>query len=125
MRQPSVRFRHSVPGNGRLSAILSIGYTLAYAYQLVGQRVPNSIHSMSRMADGPARQPMHLISFSFITLTSVGYGDAYPAHPAPQSHAMTEALIGQLYIAIMIAALVGMDLQARSDGAHSKEYSRQ
>jgi len=66
-------------------------------------------------------QHSHLIYFSFTTLTTVGFGDVYPVIPAARALTMAEALVGQLYIAILIASLVGMALQARSvenDGAH-------
>jgi voltage-gated potassium channel Kch len=52
--------------------------------------------------------------FSFITLTTVGYGDVYAIHPAARSLAVAEALVGQLYIVILIASVVGMALQGRS-----------
>jgi ion channel len=55
-----------------------------------------------------------LIYFSFVKLTTVGYGDVYPVHPAARSLAVAEALVGQLYLAILIASLVGMALQAKS-----------
>jgi hypothetical protein len=45
------------------------------------------------------------------------YGDAYPVHRIARSLATAEALIGQLYPAILIATLVGMALQARFDAA--------
>lgn len=109
---------------GGIAGYLLIGYTWAYAYQLVTERVPNAIHFTTGIADGPARQTMHLIYYSFVTLTTVGYGDVYPVHPAARSLSMTEALIGQLYIATMIASLVGRALQARSDAAaRAEEYS--
>ena len=68
--------------------------------------MPNAIHFAAGMADSPSRLPMHLIYFSFMTVTTVGYGDACPVHPAARSLAMT----GRLYIAIMIASLVGAAL---------------
>ena len=49
-----------------------------------------------------------------MTLCTVGYGDAYPVHPVVWSLAVAEALVGQLYLAIRIASLVGMALQATS-----------
>jgi hypothetical protein len=54
-----------------------------------------------------------LIYFSFETLTTVSYGDAYPVDRIARSLTTAEALIGQLYPAILIATLVGMALQAR------------
>jgi hypothetical protein len=58
--------------------------------------------------------------FNFVTLTTVGYGDVHPVDAAARSLAVAEALVGQLYLAILIASLVGMALQARS-GAEDAE----
>ncbi len=47
-----------------------------------------------------------LTYFSCVTLTTVGYGDVTAAHPVARSLVMFEALIGQLYPAILLARLV-------------------
>ena len=47
------------------------------------------------------------IYFSFITLTTVGYGDATPAVPFSKSLAMFISISGQLYLTILVAMLVG------------------
>ena len=99
---------------GGIAGYLLIGYTWTFAYQLVVQQAPGAIHFEAGVADTPSRQPNHLIYFSFTTLTTVGYGDVRPVHPAVRSLAVAEALVGQLYLAILIASLVGMALQARS-----------
>jgi len=99
---------------GGIAGYLLIGFTWTFAYQLVVQQVPSAIHFEAGVADVSSRQLTHLIYFSFVTLTTVGYGDAYPVHPAARSLAVAEALVGQLYVAILIASLVGMALQAKS-----------
>jgi len=48
------------------------------------------------------------IYFSFVTLTTVGYGDITPVATSARSLAMLEALTGQLYPAIIIARLVSL-----------------
>ena len=48
-----------------------------------------------------------MIYFSFVTLTTLGYGDITPTQPIAKSLAYTEALTGQLFIAILIGTLVG------------------
>ena len=45
--------------------------------------------------------------FSYITLTTLGYGDVTPVHPLARWLAQVEAVFGELYIAILIATLVG------------------
>jgi hypothetical protein len=99
---------------GGVAAYLLIGVTWAFGYKLLMQERPDAIHFQSPIAAIPTGEPSRLIYFSFATLTSVGYGDAYPVHRIARSLATAEALIGQLYPAILIATLVGMSLQARS-----------
>jgi voltage-gated potassium channel Kch len=57
---------------------------------------------------------MTLLYYSFVTLTTVGYGDVTPLAPAARSLAITEALIGQLFPAVLIARLVSMELASKS-----------
>lgn len=57
--------------------------------------------------------PLHhsnFIYYSFITLTTLGYGDITPAIPSARSMSSLEASFGQLYLAILIARLVGLHL---------------
>ena len=49
-----------------------------------------------------------LTYFSFVTLTSVGYGDIHPNDAGAGGVCAAEAIVGQLYLAIMIARLVGI-----------------
>jgi len=51
--------------------------------------------------------------FSLTTLTTVGYGDISPAVPVSRSISNLEALVGQLYPAILIARLVSMEISER------------
>ena len=99
---------------GGIAGYLLIGFTWTSAYQLVMYQAPSAIHFQSSLSDISPRQPTHLMYFSFVTLTTVGYGDAYPVHPVARSLAVAEALIGQLYLATLIASLVGMAMQTRS-----------
>jgi hypothetical protein len=101
---------------GGVAAYLLIGLTWAFGYQLLLEERPDAIRFQSPIAENLAKEPRPLVYFSFSTLTSVTYGDAYPAHRIARSLAMAEALIGQLYPSILIATLVGMALQARSSG---------
>jgi len=53
------------------------------------------------------------IYFSFVTLTTLGYGDISPVSPLARSLAYLEAIFGQIYIAILVASLVGAYLSGR------------
>ncbi len=51
--------------------------------------------------------------FSIVTLTTLGYGDITAVHPVARSVVMMEALLGQLYPAILIARLVTLQMETR------------
>ncbi len=48
--------------------------------------------------------------FSFVTLTTLGYGDIVPVSQAARSLVSVEALLGQLYLTILVARLVGLHM---------------
>ncbi len=94
---------------GAVAAYLLLGLVWVGAYHLVELAHPAAF---AGLAPG---DPQHLIYFSFVTLTTTGYGDVTPLHPAARSLAMLEALVGQLYPAILIARLVSLEVQSRSE----------
>ena len=51
-----------------------------------------------------------LIYFSFVTLTTTGYGDIVPIHPYARSLTNVEAIIGQVYQATLLARLVTLQI---------------
>jgi voltage-gated potassium channel len=54
--------------------------------------------------------PSVLIYYSFITLSTVGYGDIVPISPPARSFAYLEGIIGQFYLAVLVARLVGLHI---------------
>jgi hypothetical protein len=59
--------------------------------------------------------------FSFVTLASLGYGDIVPLTGPARSAAILEAVMGQLYLAITIARLVGArSFQSKSGRRQNK-----
>ena len=99
---------------GGIAGYLLIGLTWTFAYQALVQECPSAIHFEPGVAEGFPGQPSHLVYFSFMTLTTVGFGDIHPVTPVARSLTVAEALVGQLYVAILIASLVGMALQGSS-----------
>lgn len=55
-----------------------------------------------------------MMYYSFVTLTTLGYGDIMPVHPVARTFAYLEAVLGQLYVAVLIASLVGQHVAAAS-----------
>jgi hypothetical protein len=68
-------------------------------------------------ADAATRTFPALVYYSFVTLTTLGYGDIVPTTPQARVLSTAEAIFGQLFVAIFIARLVGLQLaHARAGG---------
>jgi hypothetical protein len=89
---------------GAVAAYLLLGVIWAYAYSILSLLRPGAFSGAVHAADGPRAW----LYYSFVTLTTVGYGDVLPVHPAARSLAMLEAVVGPLYLAILVARLVGL-----------------
>jgi hypothetical protein len=88
-----------------------MGLIWAILYGLIFQFLPGSFNGIQGI-DGKA--PMDtLLYYSFVTLASLGYGDITPVAPLARTLAYLEVVGGQLYIAIMLAGLVGLFLKDR------------
>jgi len=91
---------------GAVAAYLLLGLVWSAAYALVAALEPGAFASAVPMA-----RDRSFIYFSFVTLTTVGYGDVTPVHPVARSLAVLEALTGQLYPAVLLARLVTLHTQ--------------
>ena len=94
---------------GAVAAYMLFGLAWAAAYQFVYALSPVSF----RLNAGSDPR-LELIYFSFVTLTTVGYGDITPLVASARSLAIAEALVGQLFPAVLIGRLVSMELLSRS-----------
>jgi len=97
---------------GGICAYLLLGMAWASAFDLVEQLHPGSFHFVSEPTNVD-QLTAKLVYFSFATLTTVGFGDVLPIHPFARSLAIAEAIVGQLFPAILIGTLVAMAMQAR------------
>jgi hypothetical protein len=91
-----------------ISAYLLLGLLWAFAYMLTANATPdafsfNTTHPENQTMDGPTA-----LYFSFVTLSTVGYGDITPSSQVARMLAMTEAMTGLLYVAVLLARLVAL-----------------
>lgn len=91
-----------------IAAYLLLGLAWAFAYMLATNLEPNAFvfnttHPPSDSMDGPTA-----FYFSFVTLSTVGYGDITPVSHVARMLAITEAMTGLLYVAVLIARLVAL-----------------
>jgi Ion channel len=99
---------------GAIAAYLLFGITWSILYGLLDQMLPQAFSiSVNGGAYDPERKES-LIFFSFVTLTTVGYGDITPTHDISRMFAVMEALVGQLYPATLLARLVSLEVSHRS-----------
>lgn len=90
---------------GAIAVYLLLGILWGEFYILIYLFQPESFYfnPATQYGEPPISE---LIYFSFTTLTTLGLGDIVPVHPMARSMATLEALIGQLYPAVLLARLV-------------------
>jgi hypothetical protein len=101
--------------SGAIAVYILAGLVWADVYQLVMLYVPRAFAGILTLEGAVDRSTW--VYFSFATLTTVGYGDIVPVAPIVRSLSNLEALIGQLYPAIVLARLVSLQVAGGSSGA--------
>ncbi len=96
---------------GAFCLYLLIGLLWALAYTLLEQVFPGSFAGTQMEEAGSLAD--RFLYYSYVTLTTLGYGDIIPATPPARNLSALEALTGQFYIAILVARLLGLHLQKR------------
>ncbi len=97
---------------GGVCAYLLLGMAWASAFQLVEQLIPGSFNFVTAPTDID-QLTSRLIYFSFGTLTTVG-SSITPLLPFARSLTIAEAIVGQLFPATLIGALVAMAMESRN-----------
>ena len=88
-----------------ISVYLLIGIAFGFLYSFIEIILPGSIvYNIDKVGDISG----DMIYFSFVTLTTLGFGDILPVHKVAKVIVMIEAVLGVLYIAILIGHLVGL-----------------
>ena len=104
-----VLFSGHVDGNAIVGAIcvyLLLGMIWSTLYLLVEKAAPGAFKGLAQT--GGTGYFMELVYFSFVSLTTMGYGDITPVSPLVRYLAFMEGIVGQFYIAILVASLVGV-----------------
>jgi voltage-gated potassium channel len=88
-----------------ISIYLLVGLSFGYFYCFYAQHHPLAFSNLSGITPG---NQFDLIYYSFITLTTTGYGDIQPMMKVPRILAIFETVFGTFYIAVIIGRLVGL-----------------
>jgi voltage-gated potassium channel len=89
---------------------LLLAITWAFAYHILAFFYQGSFsHSAGQSSDF-----YPFLYFSYVTITTLGYGDVLPLNQQASSLAILEAVSGQMYLVVVVAWLVGMHVSRRS-----------
>jgi len=91
-------------------AYLLMAVMWGLVYQVIHILIPGSFHFPA----GTEPNPTVFRYFSLVTITTVGYGDMVPLSKAARGFANLEAVVGQIYLVILVSWLVGMYVSARA-----------
>jgi hypothetical protein len=99
---------------GAVAAYLILGLIWSLAFHVVALRIPEAFGIQGPFAPGDRESlQSHLFYFSFVTLTTLGYGDIVAVHPMARMLVILEGVTGQLFPAILIARLVSLQVQSK------------
>jgi hypothetical protein len=99
---------------GAVAIYLLLGLMWGLLYQAVALHDPAAfVRPASSVPMSVDTLKKELLYYSFTTLTTVGYGDITPVHPGARMLAVLEAIVGQLFPAILITWLVSMQILHR------------
>jgi hypothetical protein len=93
---------------GAIAAYLALAFGWAHAYQIAALLNPRSFS----YAGNEIPNRVNWINYSFGMLTTLGYGGIAPARPIAHSLSSAEAVTGQLYLAVLVARLVSMQVSS-------------
>lgn len=99
-----------------LSAYLLAGLCFAVLHWAIAITWPGSFGEVGASGTPDGFPLSTAIYYSFVTLATLGYGDVVPKSEVARGVAVIEAVGGQLYIAVMVARLVGAQLQTPGQG---------
>ncbi len=98
---------------GAIALYLLIAMLFAFLYGLFEVLSPGAFNLPGDWSRAVASRAGSFYYFSIVTLTTVGFGDITAVHPFVRSLVMLEALIGQLYPAVLLARLVSLEIETR------------
>ena len=115
-----IAFRSLLTGNrinlnmimGSICVYILVGISWSIFYFFVSIIHPGAFNGVTEI--GAKQQFYDLLYYSFVTLSTLGYGDITPVTPIARTLAYIEALFGQFYIAILVASFVGMHISRSS-----------
>lgn len=118
--------RHDVTSNtifASLCVYLMFGYIWAFLYSMLEVLAPGSfaidtdVFRYQMGNDHLYTELYYFMYYSFTCLTTLGLGDVLPASPWARVLSVLEAIIGQIYLVVLVSRLVGLHISQRNTNA--------
>jgi voltage-gated potassium channel Kch len=94
---------------GAIAGYMFIGFICAMVLTFIQMFIPDAFK------DAHFEGSFDMIYLSFVTITTLGYGDLVPVHPISRSFCILFAVAGQVYLTVILAIIVGQFLQKKSE----------
>ena len=104
---------------GAASVYLLLGLIWTMVFSILEKTAPGSFRFAGQV--GSAEQFDRFLGFSYTTLTTLGYGNVAPATPQADALATIEAIVGQFYLAVVIARFVALQIVQGSNSSQTRE----
>lgn len=95
---------------GSINVYVLLGLAFGVGYLALDTITPNSFDLPAALIEGTHTKLGGYIYFSFVTMTTLGYGDALPVTAPARTFSFLEAVAGQLYLTVLVARLVGLHI---------------
>jgi len=97
---------------GAISTYLLMGLTWAHGYMLIDLLSVDAF--LSPASQAYEHRFLDFIYYSFVTLTTLGYGDVIPLSNVAKTFSWLEAVVGQIYLTVLIAQLISQYVNRQS-----------
>ncbi len=95
---------------GALAVYLIMGVAFAFAYQLFDYLNADAFENTGLLAGSSIQAFEGFLYFSFVTMTTLGFGDITPHTPQAGAFVTAQAIIGQMYLTVLVARLVSLQI---------------
>ncbi len=97
---------------GAIVVFLLMAIMWAFMFDVISTLRPDSFQVTANSLHGTRVQ---FIYYSFVTITTVGYGDILPVSLTARAFSIVEMVVGQVYLVVLIARLVGINITQSMD----------
>lgn len=98
---------------GAICVYLLLGLIWAMIYMILEIVLPGSFKGITH--NDPSAVSMEFVYYSYISISTMGYGDITPQLPLARFFSFLEGIIGQFYLAVLVASLVGVNVSSWRD----------